>query len=516
MSQVPIRRRTRRTLVRFQARLEAGTGDRWLPILVGGGLALVLSWLSLARFNSLDSGSDLAGYTQAVWLLGERLRPEATLFGSGVHLLELHWSFVLYPLVALARLLGTARALLIAQSVAIGMGVVPLWFLARRVANLRVAASLALIVAYALHPSIHALGTDDFHPEALALPALIAVAYFGASKNWIGYWITIVVVLACRADLGIALALWGFVLLGDGERRAGLWTLGVGSVWSLGLLLVVQPIVSEQSSSQYGAYGDSLGEVFVNVGTGPIAFVQDLVAARNVALVVALLAPTIFLPLLSLRHLLPALPLGALYLVTDVDNAGAFAERTALLLAFVFIAAAHALNRLGAMGVDRVFVDVRLLATLVAAAGLMFVSAAPNSPYARPWNWGDTTPADLAVIEAASLLETSDAVRASPAALGVLAERPWLYRLDTAQQPQVAFAVFQVRAVLIDERDLPELEPEARLAQREAFRAAMEQQGFELRYADEETACCCSTDAEGGGRPWDSPSTGRTWRPGPT
>ncbi|MFT7600473.1 MAG: putative membrane protein [Acidimicrobiales bacterium] len=484
MSELPIRRRARRTIVRFQARLEAGTGDRIVPVVIATALSLFLASLSTARYNSLDTGNDLAGYAQAVWLLGQDLQPEASLFGENIHMLELHWSFVLYPLALLALVVPTVSALVAIQSVAIGLGVFPLWHLARRVANLRVGAATALSLAYALHPSIHELGTNDFHPEALAVPGLIGLAYFGASKRWVWYWVCVVFVLLCRADLGLAVALWGFLHISDGERRAGLWTLGLGTVWSLGLLLVVQPLVSNATVGQYGEYGDSLGEVFLTIATSPLSFLSDLVALQNVALVVALLAPVIFLPLLSLRHLLPALPLGAIYLVTDVSNSGAFAERTALLLAFVFIATAHALNRLGTMGVDRVFIDLRLLATLVAASALLFIGSSPTTFYERPWEWNERTAADVAVLEAVSLLDTNDAVRASPSAIGQLADRPWLYTLDGSQQPQVAFAIFRVRAVLIDERDLPMLPPDERRLQREAFAAGMAQQGFELRYED--------------------------------
>lgn len=486
MSELPVRRRFKRQLVRAQARLEAGTGDRWLPVLIGALLSSVLTWLSLARFDSLDTGNDLAGYAQAVWLLGQNLTPEASLFGEGVHLLELHWSFVLYPLAGLGLLFSSAKALLVTQAIFVGFSVVPLWRLARKVANLRVGASVALVLAFALHPSVHELAINDFHPEALAIPGLIGLAYFGSAKNWVGYWLCVVLVLICRADLGIAVALWGFLLLSDGERRAGLWTLGVGSVWALALLLVVQPIVSEATAGQYGKYGDSLGEASLTIARSPLDFIGDLVAAQNVALVVALLAPVIFLPLLSLRHLLPALPLGALYLVTDVGDSGAFAERSALLVAFVFIAATHALNRLGTMGVDRVFVDLRLLTTLVAAASLLFISVSPTSPYQRPWEWNERTASDAAVLEAASMLRTEDAVRATPSAIGVLAERPWLYPIDATQQPQVAFVIFQARAVLIDERDLPELPEDERSVQREALAAGMSQQGFELMYANPE------------------------------
>ncbi|MGH1503027.1 MAG: DUF2079 domain-containing protein [Acidimicrobiales bacterium] len=483
MSELPIQRRASRRLIRFQARLEASVGDRWIPPIVALLLAIFLSTTASARIAGLDAGRDLAGYTQAVWLLAEGFKPEASMFGQDVHVLELHWSFILYPLSLLARVWDPASVLVVTQAIALGVGVFPLWKLARNVAHLRIGAASALVGAYALHPTTHRLGVVDFHPESLAVPALLALVYFGATKRWILYWVCVVVVLSCRADLGLAVAPWGFVLLGDGERRAGLWTMGVASFWALGLLLVVQPIFGEATvaGGQYGAYGDSLGEAAITSITSPLQLLADLTARDNMSLIVALLAPVIFLPFLSLRHLLPSVPLGALYLVTDAE--GSFAERSALLLAFVFIAATYALNRLGDMGVDRVFVDVRLLSTVVVASLLLSVSSSPLAPYDRPWNWAERDATDEAILEIAESLPDDIVIRASESALTPLAERYWLTALDGSRAPVALIDLANTRALLIVDRDIPEMTD----AERAAFTSLAENSGFEVTHDDRTT-----------------------------
>jgi hypothetical protein len=176
-------------------------------------------------------------------------------------------------------------------------------------------------------------------------------------------------------------------------------------------------------------------------------------------------------------------PLAGLFLIADSPSSGAFAERNALLLAFMFIAAPYALNRLGDMGVSRVFIDVRILATLTAAATLAFISSSPISLYDKPWEWGDPDPVEQAIIAAAAQLPPEVAVRASPSALPVLAERPWLYPLQTNREPSVQFDAFDVRAVLVVDDDLP-LRTDAR---RIDFIERMEALGgFQLIVDDEE------------------------------
>ncbi len=94
MSELPFQRRVERQAVRVQARLEAGIGDRWIPTVVTVVLATVIIWSGLAKLNSLNTGIDLGAYSQSLWLLSEGKQPEASLFGTDVHLLKLHWASV--------------------------------------------------------------------------------------------------------------------------------------------------------------------------------------------------------------------------------------------------------------------------------------------------------------------------------------------------------------------------------------------------------------------------------------
>ncbi len=486
MSEIPYQRRFERAVVRFQARLEGGPGDRWVPSLVAIGLAAWLAQIGLSRLTGLEAGEDLAGYSQAMWLITELIEPRASMFGTDVHLLELRWSFIMYPLSIFGVFAPPPKVLIVAEAIALGLAVFPLWRLARQVAKLRVGAATALVVAYALHPATQRLAFDDFHPVVLAVPAIIGLAYFGKTKRWVWYWVCVVFALACRADLGLAVALWGFVLLGDGERRAGLWTLGVGSIWSLALLLVAQPLFGQNGGTSTGYNGQSLGDVVLAALRNPIDSLQNIVAQENLALIVALLAPVIFLPLLSLRYLFPAMPLGALYLLAGTADDTAFAERSAMLLSFVMIAATFALNRLGTMGVDRVFLDVRLLTTLTAASILLFVSTSPTSPYENPWNWGDRDATDLAVERAVGMLDDDLPVRASPSALPALSQRPWVYPLATDSVPtavNMGFPAF-TRAVLVVEREIPERSE----TERSEFDQNMSLQGFELDFESQGVA----------------------------
>ena len=54
MSELLVQRRTRRRWVQIQARLEAGAGDRVIPLVIAAALTTVLALTSLARPLPLD------------------------------------------------------------------------------------------------------------------------------------------------------------------------------------------------------------------------------------------------------------------------------------------------------------------------------------------------------------------------------------------------------------------------------------------------------------------------------
>src|SRR3954463_15551135 len=127
----------------------------------------------------------------------------------------------------------------------------------------------------------------------------------------------------------------------------------------------------------------------------PHKVVGDLFAEENIRLIVALLAPLLFLPVLAPRYLLPALPLQMLFLVAAVDIRGNGTNEFGLpLTVFAFVAAIFALQRMGRRSIERVVVDRRVLIALTVAAIGFFCIDPPTSPYRRRWNGGGEDASD--------------------------------------------------------------------------------------------------------------------------
>lgn len=442
------------SLLRWQARVESRSVDRFTPWVMAVVLFAALVSLALSRSRSLDAGTDLATYAQSLWLIGEGYKPISSLVDSNV--LAENGSLVLYPLSVLTSLLPTVTTLLVVQSAALAIGIVPIWRLARRVTDLRWGATVTVVFAYAIYSGVHNINLADFHPEVVALPALLFGAFYGLTGRWVRFALMVAVVLSARADLGLAVAGLGILVAVEGSRRAGWTTAVVGLGWLLAAVFWWQPELAGGVDPYVGAFSD-FGDggpldVLGGIVAHPLDFLGRLGSRDNFFTIVSLLAPVLFLPVVAPRYLLPAVPLYALYLAADVPVGElAEAQQTIPVTAFVFVATVFALRRSGTVRVERVNVDRRVLWALVLTASVFFVRDSASSPYEEPWWWGARDITDQARLAAIEVIPDDAAVRASPKLLPLLFERERLFELDTTgAEPDVDAAVDRVEWIIFD------------------------------------------------------------------
>lgn len=474
-----LRRRIDSGLLRWQARLDSPWADRAIPWGVAAVLFTALALSSSARSRSLEVPPDLAGDLQALWLVREGGDLGSSLAG-GADVLALHLSLLTVPLGYVAGVVPPTGLLLTLQAAALAATVVPLWWLARQTATLRVGAACALVLAYTVNPAVHALNLSGFHVEVVALPALVAAAWAGLSGRHVVLAVCVGVCLAARADLGIAVGGLGLVLALNGRRRVGAATAAVGVGWAVLATFVVQPWLdaSNPHVRPLQQWGDTPVGVVGGLLSDPGGAFAQVLDERNTALVVLLLGPLLFLPVLVPRFLVGVVPTAVVALVADGPDDLSGTGRVVPLVAFCFVASTFALHRLGRTGVERVTVDRRLLIALSLAAVMFFVDSGSTSPYRHPWEWGSTGPAERARHEVADRLGEEVAVRAEPGTLLLVAERRHARLFDPTGGPDAAAAVAGVDALVVADDSLggwTELE-------RASFASALASFGFGPTY----------------------------------
>lgn len=476
----PVRRRIDNSILRWQARLDEPWADRILPWVGAAVLLAVLVASATARVRSGDLPPGMAGELQAIWLLQERSGLESSLHG-GADVLALDLSAFRVILALVATWVPTTALLVTVQSMLLAVTVVPLWRMARDVASLRVGAAAALVLAYSCNPVMHSLNLSGFQPEVLALPALVLGVWAGLTDRT---WLLALSVGACLAagtELALAVVGMGLLLTLNDRRRLGVAATVTGAAWFVVGTFLVQPWLdpSDPHIAHMADWGDSPSAVLVGVVGDPGSVLARMADERSTAIVVALLAPLLFLPLLVPRFAVGAVPPGVAAILAS-EPADLWGSGTAVaLLAFALVATTFALHRLGRIGTDRINVDRRLLVVLSLASVLFFVNEGAHTPQGHPWRWHADPAGEAARRRVEELVPPAAAVRAEPASLVGLAERRELHVFVPGAVPDAESAVEGVDVLVLAEDDLAHWTGRDRAR----FDVGLRAQGFDNTYA---------------------------------
>ncbi|HET9089268.1 MAG TPA: DUF2079 domain-containing protein, partial [Acidimicrobiales bacterium] len=216
-----------------------------------------LTWSQQSNFGTFDY--DLGFFDQQVWLAAHHLNALSTV--RGLTMWANHVNPVIYLLVPFYWLGAGAHFLYLVQVVAIASAAIPLYDMARtRLGSPR----LALVVPFAwlLYPANEWMTSWAFHPEYLAMPAIIYAYWFAQRGRWLPYWMCVGLVLSTKEDAALAIIALGAVLLIRGRTRVGLVTILVAAAWFIICLDVIMPLATPGSTPtalyQYSQFGTSL------------------------------------------------------------------------------------------------------------------------------------------------------------------------------------------------------------------------------------------------------------------
>lgn len=282
--------------------------------------ATVMFLISCARHLMLQStGFDLGIFDQAIYLISQGETPFSSLMGF--HILGDHGALVFYLIALLYKIYPHVFWLFFLQSIALALGVLPIWYLAK-LAGLKDNQNLVVAIAYLLYPVVFNANLFDFHPEVMAIPAL-AWAVLSARLNKIGqFLIAIVLVLGCKAALSLtvmALGIWMIFL--EKQRIYGAIALTMGTAWFIFATQFLIPSFSGSEAaaiSRYSYLGTSVVGVIINLFIQPQRIFKVLFSWDNFKYILVLFLPVIWgIRPSQMGYLLPAAPAFLLNLLAD-------------------------------------------------------------------------------------------------------------------------------------------------------------------------------------------------------
>jgi len=288
------------------------------------GLAIALSSVvfficSSVRHALFQSNAfDLGIFDQGIYLISQGKPPICTLIGF--HILGDHAAWILYPLALFYWIYADVHWLFAIQAIALASGIGFTYKLSRQ-AGLNLAQSQTISVAYILYPLVFNVNLFDFHPEVIALPALLG-AVLAVRLKRMGWFVSaILLILGCKAVLALTVAAMGIWLAAFERRVYGAIALILGTTWFFIASQVIIPFYrggEPQAIGRYSYLGDSVLEVAANLVLMPGVVLGRVFSLDTLEYLLLLLVPLAWG--LSLRHLAPlisAIPTLALNILSD-------------------------------------------------------------------------------------------------------------------------------------------------------------------------------------------------------
>jgi uncharacterized membrane protein len=265
-------------------------------------------------------GMDLAIFTNVLWNLSYGNGWYSSIQGGSY--LGDHVAPILLLFIPLFRIWSDPRMLIFVQAIAIAAATIPIFFLAHRSFRLRKSWATTIAALWLINALVWNSALFEFHALAFA-PFFVlsaAYAYHQRRMGWSLMWLMFAV--AVREDVALIVAMFGAVAFLDGWR-AQRWG-GLRSAW----MWIVAPIIigfgwfftattiSAAHAAQgaypflayYGWLGDSFRGVFLGVIQHPLRVLVHIVSIGTMDMMLGLLMPFLFLPLIRPKWLLLILP----------------------------------------------------------------------------------------------------------------------------------------------------------------------------------------------------------------
>jgi uncharacterized membrane protein len=251
--------------VRFALRLKAATtrlshleqaATEWslhLPV-----VALMFAYAAHFGVITVDTlrsyqqdAYDMAIADQGIWLMSRFHAPFVTVMGK--NMFGDHTSFIFVLLVPLDWVYPHTAALLVLQAMAVALGALPVYLLARHLLKSTILATL-LAAAYLLNPALQQGNLEQFHVEAFEAPLLGFAIY--AAVVWRPKLLVVLVflLLMCKQDDALYVLPLGLWVTWRRQRQVGATIFGLGVLVAAIDNFLVVPILMNGIPTTYGGW----------------------------------------------------------------------------------------------------------------------------------------------------------------------------------------------------------------------------------------------------------------------
>jgi uncharacterized membrane protein len=294
-----------------RARLLSPKTLLWTAI---GSYTVGFGALTVLRYRAYNTGRfDLGNMVQAVWSTAHGHPLAVTnLQGDQASRLGSHVDPILAAFAPLWWIWPSPNMLTVVQTLAIALGALPVFWLARKhLGSERVALGFAL--GYLLYPAVQWLTLNEFHPVALACPLLLFAFWYLDEDRLVAF--AVFAALAALTKEEIPLVIAGMGIWYAISRRK--WVVGAaialaGACLTAISVELVLPHFDESASSsfygRYGSLGSSPGEILKTLVLHPGRVFETVFDHEGAHYLLDLFLPLLLLAFAAPLVLIAALP----------------------------------------------------------------------------------------------------------------------------------------------------------------------------------------------------------------
>ncbi len=329
-------------------------GPREVIIAVSVFYVVLFSLLSIYKHETYASSRfDLGNMDQAVWNSAQGRILEATdEQGEITSRLKNHADFLLLAFVPLYWISPSPYWLLIGQAATVGLGAIPLYWLARRFLGRDWPAAI-IAVAYLFNYGLQAANLFDFHAQMMAGTFLLFAFHYMLERRPFLFVLFAALAALTKEEIVLLVAMMGlYALFVERRPRWGVPIVVAGVAYFLLAMQVIIPAFNVGDTSQlvegrYAAFGGSMGGVVRTTITDPLFTVSYLLSGDKPLYLASLFGMTGFLALFAPFLLAIPLPELAINLLSDRPQmANIRYHYSAPILPFVYVAAAAGIRNL--------------------------------------------------------------------------------------------------------------------------------------------------------------------------
>lgn len=246
----------------------------WLTITI---FSVIYAFMSVHKHNSFQTfGWDLGVFDHGIWQWSQFKIPYSSF--HDLPWLADHFHLILVTIAPLYWIWSDVRVLLIVQAILVSFGALPLYYLSKRVAKNNIF-SFVIVLGYLLFYSLQSFIFSDFHEFAYLPLTLGSVMLFWELRKTYFYWVSFVLALLVKEEVGLLLAAFGlWTLIHDRRRyKQSLLSIILGLTSTFVMIYFIMPFIGGRPyiHSEYGQSGKTSVDVLLNIFKNPLYLIAS-------------------------------------------------------------------------------------------------------------------------------------------------------------------------------------------------------------------------------------------------